>query len=149
MSITPQTSLERLVAFSGSFENTPIKITVWTIRRQLLTCESMEHPNGPQKINNITTNTQVNIPENQPAPIFFSDFKAGSGRSLPTPFSRNVQNRKASGSKHLFRIGSCNPQLRIRKEGKGGDRNHWHRPGRLKPWPNPVFVACSGSQIII
>lgn len=53
-----------LVAFSDLFENNPIKITVWTVQKHFLTCERMKHPNGPQKINNIVTNIQVNILEN-------------------------------------------------------------------------------------
>lgn len=73
-STTPQTYFDMLVAFSGLFESNPIKITVWTVQKHFLTCKSMKHPNGPQKINNIITNIQVNILENQLVPVFVNDF---------------------------------------------------------------------------
>ena len=38
-STTPQTYFDTLVAFSGLFENNPIKITVWTVQKHFLTCK--------------------------------------------------------------------------------------------------------------
>lgn len=63
-----------------------MKIRVWMIQEHFLTCKRKERSNCPQKVNNITSHTQVNILEHQPLQSFFSDFNSRHGvEEVPVP----------------------------------------------------------------